>query len=80
MEKVMAQIAEAEDRQTISKSVIKSEIKSMKKVSKLYRALQIYKKNSRYMCRVSRNYAIIAHNGSCKNSIFKTRGPCTYFV
>ena len=30
MEKVMAQIAEAEDRQTISKSAIKSEIKSMK--------------------------------------------------
>lgn len=35
MEKVMAQIAEAEGRQTISKSVIKSEIKSMKKVSKI---------------------------------------------
>ena len=47
MEKVMAQIAEAEDRQTISKSVIKSEIKSMKKVSKLYRALQIVKYNTK---------------------------------
>ncbi len=47
MEKVMAQIAEAEDRQTISKSVIKNEIKSMKKVSKLYRALQIVKYNTK---------------------------------
>lgn len=47
MEKVMAQIAEAEGRQTISKSVIKSEIKSMKKVSKLYRALQIVKYNTK---------------------------------
>ena len=47
MEKVMAQIAEAEDRQTISKSVIKSEIKSMKKVSKLYRTLQIVKYNTK---------------------------------
>ena len=47
MEKVMAQIAEAEDRQTISKSAIKSEIKSMKKVSKLYRALQIVKYNTK---------------------------------
>ena len=47
MEKVMAQMAEVEDRQTISKSVIKSEIKSMKKVSKLYRALQIVKYNTK---------------------------------
>ena len=38
MEKVMAQVEEQDGRQTISKSVIKSEIKSMKKVSKLYRS------------------------------------------
>lgn len=47
MEKVMAQMAEVESRQTISKSVIKSEIKSMKKASKLYRALQIVKYNTK---------------------------------
>ena len=47
MEKVMAQVEEQDGRQTISKSVIKSEIKSMKKVSKLYRALQILKYNTK---------------------------------
>ena len=41
MEKVMAQVEEQDGRQTISKSVIKSEIKSMKKVSKYY--IELYK-------------------------------------
>lgn len=47
MERVMAQIEEVKDKQTISKSVIKSEIKSIRKVSKVFRALQILKYNTK---------------------------------
>lgn len=47
MERVMAQIEEVKDKQTISKSVIKSEIKSIRKVSKIFRALQILKYNTK---------------------------------
>lgn len=47
MERVMAQIEEVKDKQIISKSVIKSEIKSIRKVSKVFRALQILKYNTK---------------------------------
>lgn len=47
MERVMAQIEEVKDKQTISKSVIKSEIKSIRKVSKIFRTLQILKYNTK---------------------------------
>lgn len=47
MERVMAQIEEVKDKQIISKSVIKSEIKSIRKVSKIFRALQILKYNTK---------------------------------
>lgn len=47
MERVMAQIEEVKGKQTISKSVIKSEIKSIRKVSKVFRALQILKYNTK---------------------------------
>lgn len=47
MERVMAQIEDVKDKQTISKSVIKSEIKSIRKVSKVFRALQILKYNTK---------------------------------
>lgn len=47
MERVMAQIEEVKDKQNISKSVIKSEIKSIRKVSKIFRALQILKYNTK---------------------------------
>lgn len=44
MEKVMAQVEERDGRQTtISKSMVKGKLKSLKKVSKTYRALQLIK-------------------------------------
>ena len=44
MEKVMAQVEERDGRQTtISKSMVKGKLKSLKKVSKAYRALQLIK-------------------------------------
>ena len=41
MEKVMTRYEETEPRQTISKSMVKGKLKSLRKVSKTYRALQI---------------------------------------
>ncbi len=44
MEKVMAQVEEQDGRQTtISKSMVKGKLKSLKKVSKTYRTLQLIK-------------------------------------
>ena len=44
MEKVMAQVEERDGRQTtISKSMVKGKLKSLKKVSKTYRTLQLIK-------------------------------------
>ena len=47
MEKLISQIEVDEGRKIVSKSVIKSEVKSMKKVSKLFRTLQILKYNTK---------------------------------
>lgn len=41
MEKVMTDINETKSRQTLSKSMVKGKLKSLRKVSKTYRALQI---------------------------------------
>ena len=41
MEKVMTRYDETENRQVISKSMVKGKLKSLKKVSKTYRAMQI---------------------------------------
>lgn len=47
MEKLISQIEVDEGRKIVSKYVIKSEVKSMKKVSKLFRTLQILKYNTK---------------------------------
>lgn len=47
MEEVMAGIDEAEERQSISKSMVKGKIKSLKKASKVYRTVQIVRYNTK---------------------------------